>query len=103
MVAQTRRSSAVSDLNVVPLCPASDPTELLGLTHPRRHPVYRSAVFQPIFRPAPVDELAHLLAHHDLGGPLPRALQRALRRRVDADLAADELQRRRVVEVVERP
>ena len=48
-------------------------------------------------------QLAHLGRHLDLRRPFARALGRPLRRRVDADLAADELQRRRVVEVVGGP
>src|SRR3954469_2039913 len=59
--------------------------------------------FDPVLLPPAVDERAHLVAHRDLGRPLPRAFERPLCRRVDPDLAADELERRRVVEVVERP
>src|SRR5215216_3044562 len=60
--------------------------------------VERDAVFTPPLR----HELLDLRRHLDLGRPLPRALRRRLRGCVDAQLAADELQRRRVVEVVER-
>src|SRR5436305_1154689 len=55
-----------------------------------------------VLRPAPVDELLDLRRHLDLRGPFPGALERSLGRRVDADLAADELQRRGMVEMVER-
>src|SRR5919199_3439563 len=53
--------------------------------------------------PALVDTPLDLVAHADLVGPRPRPLRRPLRGRVDPELAPDELPRRRVVEVVERP
>ncbi len=68
-----------------------------------RRSLRRGTVSEPVLGPAPVDELAHLGAHLDLRRPLPRPLERALRGGVDPDLAADELERRRMVEVVERP
>ena len=58
---------------------------------------------QAILGPAPIDELAHLGAHLDLGRPLPRALVRDLRGGVDPELAADELAHGGVVEVVGGP
>ena len=56
----------------------------------------------PVLRPAAVDESLHLGGHLDLGRPLARALVGALVGGVDPDLAAEELARRRVVEMVER-
>ena len=67
-----------------------------------RRCLHAGSVGDPVLGPAAVDELADLGAHLDLRRPLARALVRALRGRVDAELAADELARRRVVEVVER-
>src|SRR6266540_6313548 len=57
----------------------------------------------PVLVPAAGDELLHGLRHLDLGRPLTGALGRRLRRRVDTDLSADELERRRVIEMIERP
>src|SRR6266550_9600994 len=56
----------------------------------------------PVFLPAAGDELADLVAHLDLLGPRPRTFVPALRGRVDAELAAEELMRGGVVEMVER-
>ena len=50
-----------------------------------------------------LDEVADLGAHLDLGRPLARPLLRQLRGGVDPELAADELPRGGVVEVVGRP
>src|SRR6478752_6521368 len=55
-----------------------------------------------VFLPAAVDQRTDFFAHLDLLRPRPRALVGALRRRVDAELSAEELVCRRVVEVVER-
>src|SRR6266508_675105 len=57
----------------------------------------------PVLLPAPVDKGLDFRRHLDLGGPLPCALLRPLVGRVDHDLAAVELARRRMVEMVERP
>src|SRR4051794_11999671 len=52
----------------------------------------------PVLGPAAVDELPDVFAHPNLLGPRPRALLGALRGCVDAQLAAEELVRRRVVQ-----
>src|SRR2546423_15193914 len=62
----------------------------------------RSVELDPVLAPAAVDERAHLVRHPDLLRPRPGALRRALRRRVDPELATLELEGRRVVEVIER-
>src|SRR5436190_22251277 len=56
----------------------------------------------PVLVPPPVDQSADFLTHLDLFRPRSRALVWALRGGVDTQLAAEELMRRRVVEVVER-
>src|SRR6266545_8055862 len=61
----------------------------------------RSSERDSILRPARVDELLDLRGHLDLRRPLAGALERPLARRVDAELAAIELPRRRVIEVIE--
>src|SRR5437868_15438212 len=66
---------------------------------PERRSGRRSRASDAVFVPAPVDELADRGAHFDLVRPRTRSLSRALRGRVDADLAADELQGRRVVQM----
>src|SRR5512133_714193 len=60
--------------------------------------------FRPdaVFLPAAVDQRTDFFAHLDLLRPRPRALVGALRRRVDAELSAEELVCRRMVKVVER-
>src|SRR5436190_20597678 len=58
---------------------------------------------EPVLVPAAVDQLTDLVAHPDLLGPGSRSLIGPLRGGVDPELAAEELVRRRVVEMVERP
>src|SRR6266545_2958812 len=74
-----------------------------GRTLPHPPAVCRRIDPDPVFGPPPRHELAHLGAHLDLRRPLARSLGRPLVRRVDPELAAVELARRRVVEMVERP
>src|SRR3954454_14170707 len=83
------------------LLPSLCSGEIKGLKAILR-PALRRIYADRVFVPAAVDERADLLAHLDLLGPRPRALVRALRGRVDPELAAEELVRRRVIEVVER-
>src|SRR6266480_3054733 len=63
----------------------------------------RGIEVDPVLLPPPIDELLHLPGHLDLGRPLARPLRGTLVGRVDPDLAAVELERRRVVEVIQRP
>src|SRR4051812_26720160 len=56
-------------------------------------PVLRGICPDRVFLPAAVDQCADLRAHLDLLGPRPRALVRAFRGRVDAELATEELMR----------
>ena len=78
--------------------------------HPRRRPAAaargpgRGREGDPERVPALVDPAAHLVAHARDLGPLARvALAGPGRGRVQPELAAERLQRRRVVELVERP
>src|SRR5262245_55461729 len=57
---------------------------------------------QPELGPPGVDALLHLGGHLDLRRPLARALVGPLRRRVEADLAAEGREHRGVVELVDR-
>jgi len=63
----------------------------------------RPTASNAVLGPACVDQRAHLAAHFDLLGPGAGALVEALRRRVDADLAANELPRGGMVEMVGWP
>src|SRR5262249_12281668 len=57
----------------------------------------------PVLRPAGVDEAADVVAHADRLRPFACALRRPFGGRVDAELPAERLQCRRMVELVERP
>src|SRR6185436_6485691 len=58
---------------------------------------------QPELAPPGVDPRPDLRCHLDLGRPRARPFVRPLRRRVEADLAAEAREHGRVVELVERP
>src|SRR4051794_7326788 len=70
-----------------------------------RSPCATRPASDPVFLPAPVDEVERRAVQHALGRPAAGpsiALRRQLARGVDAQLAAPELLVRSVIEVVDR-
>ena len=85
------------------LLPVNDVTRWRNDPYAYRLRLSPRADADAVFRPAAVDQRLDLGGHLDLRRPFTRALLGQLVRRVDADLPADELALRRVVEVVDRP